>query len=687
MMRKILVLLMIALNAVFIVTVVAACYLSETHPIQPGEPYFGFQDFSEQWRLRIFGDEHYALELAEQRLVDLARAEDRNRVELSAVSLGEALAEVRARIAQLPQARQAIMQENLYQLLAQADLVITALEVPSEAVTELGTTVMVMLEPSITVLAESNSAFHDSSGSPLKIDSTVIPFLGQEIDHSVYPLVGAHLTTDCFLCHTNGQYVGTYTACRDCHRLAASPPPQQDKIFLVMATSNNLAIAQVYQEHFAGECQDCHNEESWEPIAFDHEGIYECRSCHADDLPLPESEIYAQHNQYSPLCVNCHTDTEDWAEISFVHERFSECTTCHALETPENHYPGTCDRCHTDTDNWNTLVFDHTGYSDCVSCHPVAQHYTANCQVCHTSTTNWYVYNFSHAGLPDCQSCHATPQAHYGDQCNDCHSSSNWNKISFDHTNFQNCQQCHAAPVAHYPGNCTLCHQSNENDWQTVMLHVGDTDCTTCHKEDTPVNHYGNACQSCHTTPNWGIVSIDHDDFPDCNDCHLGDSPQVHYDGICSRCHNTSHWGDADFDHTSFADCLGCHLPPEKHYDGQCSNCHETNNWDNWVFDHTGFLECVDCHDEPEGHWPGECQSCHTDISDWNVYIFDHTGYDNCNACHSRPAGHPRGQCSKCHTTDTWIIASIQSPIVKIIEEVVTVECSVSAGETPFSIG
>ncbi len=74
-----------------------------------------------------------------------------------------------------------------------------------------------------------------------------------------YVLSGAHngIANECALCH-DGNYNATPNTCYACHtedyNLADNPPHEELQ--------------------FSTECFECHNENSWTPATFDHDGQF-----------------------------------------------------------------------------------------------------------------------------------------------------------------------------------------------------------------------------------------------------------------------------------------------------------------------------------------------------------------------------------------------------------------------------
>ncbi|MCB1185356.1 cytochrome c3 family protein, partial [bacterium] len=141
-------------------------------------------------------------------------------------------------------------------------------------------------------------------------------------DTTAFPLTGAHRTTDCLSCHSQG-YTGTPTACVACH--------QSD--YDGTNDPNHQAA------NFPTSCQECHSTTAWTPANWDHDNQYfpiysgkhrgewnSCTECHvvATDYGAFECILCHEHNQtdmdrkhqgeardyqyLSSACYQCHPD-------------------------------------------------------------------------------------------------------------------------------------------------------------------------------------------------------------------------------------------------------------------------------------------------------------------------------------------------------------------------------------------
>ncbi len=662
-MKKKISVIFICLNLLLISSLCGMFFLAETYPFHPGQSLFGLQNVAEQARLSLTpGDANrarYAVNLAERRLADLAKANGLSQTEISAVAFDEALNLALERISVLSARDQVELFEQVDIVLKQTDLIISSLELGPQNVS------LVSLYQKINSLltAESSEELQAAIPTmpPLKIQAEAISFLGQNVDHTEFPLSGGHNALECADCHADGVYANTPVECSACHT------------YQLPENLAEVLSAEVYPDHFEGECSDCHGIANWTAYQFDHESVTECTSCHQDDLPPADqfAELWPVSARLGPVlpvisqgpeehyqgdCALCHADVSDWQAIDYDHQDVTECRSCHEQDVAIDHYSGKCDSCHQDTQDWLELRFDHTGYNDCRSCHkntdPI-DHYEGQCSNCHTATS-WLRADFNHDGFSDCQECHTKPSHHYNGQCSNCHKKDRWENIHFSHNGLTDCKSCHSTPAYHFPGACTNCHTTRS--WKAFSFsHLGLNDCNACHSSAAPAHHYTGLCSNCHTTNNWTSVSFSHVGYTDCVACHT--APAGHYVGQCSNCHGINKWNDILFAHVGAVDCQSCHSAPSGHYEGQCSSCHSVYNWNPISFPHIDTDNCKTCHEGPSGHWPGQCSSCHI-VASWGIIHFDHTNYQDCKSCHAdeKPANHPIGQCSRCHVTDSWLI-------------------------------
>jgi len=688
-MKRILIVVFIGFNILLLFGVGGLLALWEFHPIPPGGALYRIQDTTEQWRLALTPSlarrAEISMDLAERRLANLAKAQSDKRVDAAALAVGNALDEAARHVGRVPKTRQAPLWERFDGLLEKTEIVVQGLQAV-EARASIAT--LAHRIDALLIAASSEELLAVAPPSNSLRDALAIPFLSGEVEHSAYPLTGAHRDIECEACHREGKYAGTSNECSLCHELPDNP---------------------LYANHFDGACADCHIVDHWEPYRFDHAEVVECQSCHADHTPrdhyalgkpgmdrwaaslAPNVPHELASGQMGDACLLCHSSTEDWEQISFEHEDLTDCESCHRADTPFRHYEGLCADCHG-TQDWQMIEYDHVNADQCRSCHlddTPPQHYSrgessllyaawlpgratrpllaglqapASCSNCHLDTEDWNMVSFDHSGYADCASCHAPadlPADHYAGQCSDCHDRVAWEHSFFSHAGYTDCESCHVpddVPLAHFDGLCASCHSTD--NWSAILFeHGDDSNCERCHAAELPTRHYDGACATCHQVTDWELALIAHDDTMDCASCH---SQVDHYAGQCSECHTVTDWNNVRFAHDGRRDCVTCHSEdiPRGHNDTRCAKCHSTYDWGSGNPNHIGSVNCETCHSAPSGHYPGECSTCHSTAT-WLETLIVHTPSSDCVSCHAAPVGHYGGQCSSCHSLTDWQVTAV----------------------------
>lgn len=624
MIKKTIILTLVFAHLALILLVSGIVFLEEVYPFHPGELLYSLQNIGEQARLSMTSGRasraEYAMTLSERRLADLARAATPERISAAVQAFEKSLQQAAVTLDEAPQGAQEVLYQKLDAVLVRSDVVARTLSSQANLPT--------LQELHMRLAAYQQAADRPAQKAALlgEISGAPVPFMNNTaVDHGSFDMFGGHYGVACQSCHKDGEYKGTADDCNSCHQPAAyqvylSGIVGYDMTDYITAEKTNKP-AVMYPNHYPGQCSDCHTVDDWTPKTFNHKGVFECLSCHEDDIPRFNKNLIVNQTHYPGDCKLCHSSFDSWQVTEFGHEGVEACESCHNQDTPAFHYEGACTNCHLDIQDWNTVVFDHSSRTDC--------------QTCHTGDA---------------------PANHFDGQCSNCHDTGNWLDGEFEHPSGENCGHCHDAPADHnnYNVPCTSCHNAKKSDWGLVS-HSKDQNCTDCHS--TPAYHYnGVACSTCHKYTAWSLATIDHNNFDGtCLSCHEASVSSSHYTGECDDCHTTSTWSDYDFNHTYYQDCVSCHVTEADHYTGQCSDCHSTDDWVVTEVDHGDLYDCLSCHATPQDHWPGQCSACHV-TNDWSEIYFDHTTYTNCKSCHSRPTGHPRGQCSECHTTTTWLI-------------------------------
>ena len=113
-------------------------------------------------------------------------------------------------------------------------------------------------------------------------------------DHNnYYALTGAHasIASNCLVCH-NGNYTSTPNTCEGCH----------------MDDYNQTTNPPHASAQFPTDCQSCHNQNTWVPSTFNHDGQY---------FPIYSGKHAGQWN----LCSDCHINPANYGIFS--------CIDCH----------------------------------------------------------------------------------------------------------------------------------------------------------------------------------------------------------------------------------------------------------------------------------------------------------------------------------------------------------------------
>lgn len=252
------------------------------------------------------------------------------------------------------------------------------------------------------------------------------------------PLIGAHVSVQCWACHPGaevGNFRNASPECVNCHLddYQATTDPDHEA------------------EGFPLTCNDCHGFSSFDTaIAFTHAGITnDCVRCHLPDYQATNDPDHAADG-IPTTCEQCH-NTRTWSGATFNHAGISAgCVQCHLPEyqgtRDPNHaalaFPTTCEQCHSSFTTWQGALFDHSGIAgDCARCHladfqtaaepdHVAAGFQPVCEQCHASTTTWQggrydahqfpIYSGAHRGF-DCGECHLGNTSYQIFSCTHCH--------------------------------------------------------------------------------------------------------------------------------------------------------------------------------------------------------------------------------------------------------------------------
>ena len=509
-----------------------------------------------------------------------------------------------------------------------------------------------------------------------------------------FPLTGAHTTTECVACHSNG-YAGTPTQCNDCHNQDYNQSINPNHQLLGLST----------------DCASCHTTvPEWNPARFDiHDQFYvlkgahlnianECITCHQGDYNNTPNTCVGCHQQdynqtanpshtaaqFSTDCASCHSESA-WVPSTFDHDnqyfpiysgahngKWAECIDCHT--SPGNFGDYTCITCHanpeTDTQHSGVSGYAYNS-SACLACHP-----TGDGQSGFDHNTTSFPLTGAHLSV-DCQSCHANGYAGTPTQCVACHQADFNQSINPNHNGLglsTECVSCHTTEPGWEPAKFDVHNQYYALTGahaviasQCVTCHNGDytntpNTCIACHTADynqtTNPSHteaqFSTDCVSCHSESAWVPSTFDHDNqyFPIYSGKHEGQWSQ------CVDCHTTP-------GNYAIYTCITCHANPEtnEQHNGvsgyiynstACFACHPTGTGDGFNHNLTNFAltgahlstDCIQCHSNGYADTPTDCVACHES---------DFQGSSNPNHTVLGLAQ----DCAACHTTDPgWSPAS-----------------------------
>jgi hypothetical protein len=291
---------------------------------------------------------------------------------------------------------------------------------------------------------------------------------GGAFNHNVgFPLTGAHATTPCAACHTNG-YIGTPTACSACHINNYNQTNNPNHATAGIATTCD--VCHTTNPGWTPATMPTHN--NYWPLTGAHTSITNCDNCHNGNYNTTPNTCVGCHqtnynqtnNPYhanigiSTDCASCHTTNPGWTPATMpTHGNYWALTGAHVTTT--------CNQCHNG--NYNTTP------NTCVGCHlndynqtnnppHASAQFPTDCQTCHT-TTAWSpstfnhdgqyfpIYSGHHAGTWTlCADCHTNPTNYAVFSCIDCHQHSNQNQVNNEHQgvsgysyNSAACYSCH----------------------------------------------------------------------------------------------------------------------------------------------------------------------------------------------------------------------------------------------------
>ena len=259
-----------------------------------------------------------------------------------------------------------------------------------------------------------------------------------------YALLGAHDRLDCLSCHRSGNYKEKIPKdCNGCHQ-----------------------AIDAHAARFGPKCEDCHDNEHWSPVTYDH-------------LARTKFALVQAHAKLD--CHVCHTAPVATQKLG------TDCVSCHRSEDPHGgKLKGGCENCHGQ-ESWRPASgFDHD-----LSDYPLlGLHRVVACAQCHTTLG----YDSAPA---TCIECHSREDVHHGGlgkKCESCHSPNGWAQWRFDHA-----KQTGFALIGGHAGlQCADCHREAPGTTKTSPL------CISCHRQDDRhLGAYGAQCERCHTAYTW----------------------------------------------------------------------------------------------------------------------------------------------------------------------------------------
>jgi hypothetical protein len=260
-----------------------------------------------------------------------------------------------------------------------------------------------------------------------------------------YALEGKHQDAPCAGCHQEGRYVGTPTACRECH-------------------------VDRHRGRFTAACATCHDERGWRPVpGFDHRA--------ATGFALTQA-----HDGLA--CAQCHgKDRRRFDGVALV-----GCATCHSPRHGDQ-FGVDCTRCHQPTRFRDVPPFDHQR-----TLFPLdRRHRAVKCLDCHDAQ------RFQRLAL-DCRACHGDP--HRGRtllDCGECHRADRWQVVRFDHD-----RSLFPLRGKHWVTPCRDCHANDQFTGvrtECISCHRGDRQ----RADAAHIDHrsFGFDCSECHRPFNW----------------------------------------------------------------------------------------------------------------------------------------------------------------------------------------
>lgn len=357
-----------------------------------------------------------------------------------------------------------------------------------------------------------------------------------KVDHTSWPLTGAHTRTACDACHGKHEpgaapttFRGIARDCEGCH--------------------DDVHAGQFRQTAPARRCADCHATETWKSPAFDHaktryplEGVHRslaCEQCHANTTLRDGSSAVRWRLGYI-RCKDCHADPHAAVGVA----RAGKLAMRGGGELD-------CNGCHTAA-SWKLAGGAGAGFDHDRTGFPLrGGHLQASCGACHAG-----------AKPPQtCEGCHRDPhQGRMDGACAECHTQLAWSDTAAleQHRRTRMPLTGKHAVIA-----CVACHTRQAERGYTDL----PVDCYACHADEY---------HSPSTVPN-------HDRNPsvwvrDCAKCHQSAAwkPALSPPATPRRDHDA--WFQLSTGSHRDADCASCHVTPRPTRAVRCDGCHDAGS-------------------------------------------------------------------------------------------------------------
>jgi hypothetical protein len=485
---------------------------------------------------------------------------------------------------------------------------------------------------------------------------------------SRFPLVGAHVTADCFACHKNASanlllFGPLGVECIDCHAkdYASAANPNHvagnysknctDCHSMTSVSWTGAGINHNFfpltAGHAIGNCQECHKTPNYASTS------PECYSCHASNY---NATTNPNHNTigFSTNCKDCHTTNPGWKPAEYrEHDAksfpiysgkhngvWSNCSECHT--NPASYAQFTCIDCHDHNQpDMNNKHEGITGYAwnspSCLACHP-----TGSAEGTFNHATSAFPLTGAHA-TTDCIKCHANGYTGTSPVCYGCHTANYNQAANPNHAGTgipTDCGSCHTTVPGWKPATFAI----HNNYYVLAGAHVS-VDCNTCHNGN--YNNTPNLCFGCHADKYNQSTNPNH--------------TAANFPTTCETCHSQTAWTPSTFNHNNVYPLTGAHAAIA----GNCFGCHQGN------YTNTPNT-CEGCHmpnynattnpNHVVSNIPTTCNTCHTTNPNWTPATFPiHNNYYvlagahvtvDCNTCHNGNYNTAPNTCVGCHLTN-----------------------------------